>query len=42
MDADIARESTTTIKEKVIMEASSSMFTQANKLQTETALKLMT
>ena len=42
MDADIARESTTTIKEKVIMEASSSMFVQANKLQTETALKLMT
>ena len=42
MDADIARESTTTIKEKVVMEASSSMFTQANKLQTETALKLMT
>ena len=42
MDADIARESTTTIKEKVILEASSSMFTQANKLQTETALKLMT
>ena len=42
MDADIARKSTTTIKEKVIMEASSSMFTQANKLQTETALKLMT
>ena len=42
MDADIARKSTTTIKEKVIMEVSSSMFTQANKLQTETALKLMT
>ena len=28
MDGDIARESTTTIKEKVVMEASSSMFTQ--------------
>ena len=42
MDADIARKSTTTIKEKVIMEASSSMYTQANKIQTETAFKLMT
>ena len=42
MDADIASESTTTVKENIIMKASSSMFAQANKLQTETALKLMT